>query len=384
MAISVSRKEVSPGVYKNFYTVLAEGINTFTGYRIQKKKRGIESRPKAEFIYKQLWHQCRYDRPDIPTVKNWSELIVFYRERLEEKRRTLENPDGFSPSTIENKNGCLKHLKNWDQKKLELITPLFVRTDIEKRVRAEEISDSMAYDIQKEVKCVFVFASEAGFFQTDPMAKLKNRRRPKRKKAALNHAEVEILLCEAKKRDHPFFLIWLLTVTLGLRRSELAGLKWSDIDFESRLVHLCRQKKPKEGIVNKLKNGEDRVVPIPVFVMPFLKLYKLKAKTEFVIEVVSKDWERGHQAQVLRKFCRDIGIKEVRHHQLRSTYITLMLNDGISLGVTMESVGHARLATTNEYYVSSGAELMGKTDKLRIKVPVATEAEILPLVRAAK
>ncbi len=290
----------------------------------------------------------------------------------------------MSPATIENKNGCLKHLVDWDAKKLDMITPLFVKAEIDARLKDGRISESRAYDIQKEVKCIFVFAYEAGLLKVNPMAHLKNRRRPKRKKAALNHSEVEILLSEAHREDHPFFLIWLLTVTLGLRRSELAGLKWSDLDFNTRLAHLCRQKKPKEGIVNKLKSGNDRIVPIPIFVMPFLSLYKLKAQSEFVIEIKNLDWEKGRQAQVLREFCKKIGIREIRHHQLRSTYITLMLNDGVSLGVTMESVGHARIATTNDYYVSSGAELIGATDKLQIKVPPTKNAEILPLVRVAK
>ncbi|MBL7542210.1 MAG: site-specific integrase [Bdellovibrionaceae bacterium] len=384
MAISISKKEVKSGIFKTVYTVIAEGINEFTGQRVQRKKRGIESRPKAELIYKQLWHQCRYERPDIPSIENWQKLVEFYREKLEQNRRTPENLDGMSPATIENKNGCLKHLVDWDAKKLDMITPLFVKAEIDARLKDGRISESRAYDIQKEVKCIFVFAYEAGLLKVNPMAHLKNRRRPKRKKTALNHSEVEKLLSEAHREDHPFFLIWLLTVTLGLRRSELAGLKWSDLDFNTRLGHLCRQKKPKEGIVNKLKSGNDRIVPIPIFVMPFLSLYKLKAQSEFVIEIKNLDWEKGRQAQVLREFCKKIGIREIRHHQLRSTYITLMLNDGVSLGVTMESVGHARIATTNDYYVSSGAELMGATDKLQIKVPPTKNAEILPLVRVAK
>jgi integrase len=159
----------------------------------------------------------------------------------------------------------------------------------------------------------------------------------------------------------------------------LAGLKWLDIDFENRLAHLRRQLQPKEGLVEKLKDNEERTVAIPASVIPVLKEYRLRSRSEFVIETECHQWKSGHQAEVLKTFCREIGIKEVTHHQLRATHITLALVDGIPLGIVKENVGHAKLSTTDEYFRSSGIQMSGQTDGLRIKVPSGLDADVKPL-----
>jgi len=47
MGIIPYRKEIAPGVIKTLYVVIAEAINKYTGLRVQKKRRGIPSKPKA-------------------------------------------------------------------------------------------------------------------------------------------------------------------------------------------------------------------------------------------------------------------------------------------------------------------------------------------------
>ena len=211
---------------------------------------------------------------------------------------------------------------------------------------------------------------------------MKLRRVVKRRKEALTHEEVDRLLGEAKNRSHPYYQIWLLTLTLGLRRSELAGLQWTDLDFEHRLVYLRRQKIPREGEVPFLKDKEERVVAVPDFLIPELKKMKLASKTNSVIEVKCTYWETGFQAQILRAFCKEIGIKEITHHQLRATHITLALIDGIPLGIVKENVGHAKLSTTDEYFRSAGIDMKGQTDGLKIRVPQDGAGKLLQLKNA--
>ncbi len=151
---------------------------------------------------------------------------------------------------------------------------------------------------------------------------MKRRKQPKKLKAALNHPEADKLLLEAKRRSHPYFKIWLLSLFFGCRRSELAGLKWTDIDFENGLVKFTRQNIPGEGLVEKLKD-EDRVVSIPSSLTPLLKELRFQATSEWVIDIDCHYWKSGHQARVLRSFCKEIGIKEITHHQLRASHITL-------------------------------------------------------------
>lgn len=383
MSITTYLKEVSPGVTKRFFLVQVEGINKYTGKRVQKKRMGITSEIKAERVYRELWNLCREERPNGPPITRFGELKDEHFAHVQANIRTEANPNGFSPQTVTTKRSRYIHLSHWDDLHIDMVTPHFVTAELDKLEANGIASRALTADIQKEVKCLFSYAVERGVMKVSPLAILRKRKVPKKKKEALTHDEADKLLREARIQNHPYFFIWLLTLTLGLRRSELAGLKWLDIDFENRLIHLRRQLQPKEGLVDKLKDNEERTVAIPSSVIPVVKEYRLRSRSEFVIDVDCQQWRSGHQAQVLKTFCREIGIKEVTHHQLRATYITLALVDGIPLGIVKENVGHAKLSTTDEYFRSSGIQMRGQTDGLRIKVPTGMEAEVTPL-RAVK
>ncbi len=377
MGIVAYKKEVSPGIKKTFYMVVAEAVNRFTGKRVQKKCRSIASEPKAQRIYRELWNTCREERPDGTDFTNWGELLNRYLEHLESKVRSEQNPHGFSPHVVKCKKSRLRHTESWSDTHLDLISPQFVSDGLDE-MELKAMSRSHTNEVLKEIKCVFAYRLFMGA-KTNPFSGMKMRRMSKKRKEALTHEEVNRLLSEAKIRCHPYYTIWLLTLALGLRRSELAGLKWLDIDFDQRLIYLRRQMIPGEGLVLLLKDREERVVAIPNYIIPVLKEMKLKCSTDFVIEVNCFKWRQGQQAEVLRQFCREIGIKEVTHHQLRATHITLALIDGVPLGIVKENVGHAKLSTTDVYFRSAGINMKGQTDALRIQVPPDNEAKVLPL-----
>lgn len=378
MGIIAYQKEVSPGVHKTLYMVVAEAINRYTGRRVQKKRRGILSKPRAEILFRELWAECRERKPDNTNITLWDELIDHYLVHLESKVRSTANPNGFSPQVIRSKKSRLNHVVGWAKTHIDLITPQFV-TDRLDEMEAKDASRSLTNHIQKEVKCVFAYAFALGAVKVNRFAGMKMRRMPKKRKEALNHEEVAKLLSEAHLRSHPYYHIWLLTIALGLRRSELAGLKWIDVDFDQRLIYLRRQKIPGEGIVDFLKDREERVVAIPQHIISALRELKLRTTSEFVINIQCAHWNDGGQAQVLRAFCREIGIKEVTHHQLRATHITLALVDGVPLGIVKENVGHAKLSTTDEYFRSAGISMRGQMDGLKIKVPMTDTAEVVKL-----
>jgi len=381
MCIVAYRKEVSPGVWKKFYMVVAEAINRYTGKRIQKKRRNIPSEPKARLIYKELWSACREERPDGASVTHWGSLLTSYLASIDKKIRSEENPLGFSPHTVKTKKSRLTHTEIWADQHLDLITPNFVSVELDE-MEKKGMSRQHTNEVLKEVKCVFAFGIATGGLKANLFAGTKMRKAPKKRLPALNHEEAEILLGEAKRRGHPYYHVWLLAITLGLRRSELAGLQWLDIDFGQELIHLQRQQLPREGLVSQLKNWEDRMVAIPARIVPFLKEMKLRATSEFVIELDCPLWKDGHQAQVLREFCSEIGIKELTHHRLRATHITLALADDVPLAIVKENVGHAQLSTTDKYFSSSGIKMKGQMDRLRVSVPQEGEADILPLSAA--
>lgn len=377
MAIKSYQKQLPSGEIKTFYMVTADSINKYSGLRVQKKLRGITSRPHAERIYRELWMACREQKPDGLNMTLWGELLDHYIDYITTKVRSAKNPNGFSPGVVRGKQSQLKHTELWNLRHLDLVTPHFVSNYLDE-CEERGMSRLMSNQVLQQVKCVFAYGVELGILKSNPFLGVKARKVPKKRKMALTHEEVNILLSEASKREHPYFEIWMLTIALGLRRSELAGLKWSDIDWKHGLINLQRQLIPREGIVEFLKNREERVVSIPEQIISFLRKMKLKTTSDFVINIKCPHWKIGHQARVLREFCRVIGIKEVTHHQLRATHITLALIDGVPLGIVKENVGHAKLSTTDVYFRSAGINMKGQMNGLRIKVPSNEDGITIP------
>lgn len=380
MAISKYSKTDINGKTKDFYLVSAEAINKYTGKRHQRKRRGITSRPKAEKIYKEIWNLCLNEKPSIPNPKYWINLKMLYFEFLEPKIRSKENLNGLSPLTLKMKKGLLKKTSLWDKIHIELITPNFVQNELTQKMKACEISFNTYRKVFTEVKEVFQFAVEEGILQHNSFLGVKIKAKPsKQKKMALTHEEANLLLSEAKTQSHPYLFVWTMALATGMRRSELAGLKWTDIDFENGLAYVEKQRLPSEGLINKTKSGFDRTVALPDYLLPILKSEKLKSTSEFVISLNCHKWKSGHQARVTRAFCRKIGIKEITFHQLRATHITLAIVDNISLGIIKENVGHSRLSTTDIYFRSSGINMKGKTNGLKLKIPTGDIGKVVAL-----
>ena len=129
--------------------------------------------------------------------------------------------------------------------------------------------------------------------------------------------------------------------------------------------------------------------------MTFLKEEKLKnpRHTETLLESRSEwkvtwddfvlprlwRWRQGEQAAVLRSFCEVIGITSVRFHDLRASFITNMLAQGVPIVKVMSIVGHGKMATTDGYLRLAGVGLEGTTNKLDYSAPKTFLARVLSL-----
>jgi hypothetical protein len=114
-------------------------------------------------------------------------------------------------------------------------------------------------------------------------------------------------------------------------------------------------------------------------------LQELKLKTggaEFVLPRLW-EWDQGSQGQITREFCKGIGITSITFHDLRATFITQMLNNGVALSKVMAIVGHSSLKTTQGYLRLCGKDVEGATEELGVLVPetVSVEGKVIEFKR---
>lgn len=163
--------------------------------------------------------------------------------------------------------------------------------------------------------------------------------------------------------------LFYVALFTGMRESEIIGLSWDCIDFEKGTVHLYRQFKRARGGDNcytfsSLKNKQSRTFSVPKNVLDVLKKVRLHQSEQKLCAGTS--WankenlvftnalgEHVHTKTVYRRFKKiasDIGIPDLRFHDLRHSYATLALENGVDPKTVSTNLGHATVAFTLDKY----------------------------------
>ena len=191
----------------------------------------------------------------------------------------------------------------------------------------------------------------------------------------LNMEQV-LTLIEASK-DTPIHIQVLFAVLLGLRRCEINGVKYSDIDYINRTLKVQRQlgKKPnttagdfpaktftKQEIGLKTPSSY-RTIPIPDYVFEAIleerKAYeknrRRRSGTFQDLDYIccsaygrprSKDFHWKHY----KKLLEDNGLPDIRWHDLRSTFCTILLKNNFNPKAVSQLMGHAKEIITIDVY----------------------------------
>lgn len=167
-----------------------------------------------------------------------------------------------------------------------------------------------------------------------------------------------------------------LGLYLGLRRSEVVGLRWQDIDFDHNVVHI-RNTVVRFKTISEMEKTKSRASKRDLYLPKGLKQYllTLRERTETYKQLFGKAYHDGeHICQwpdgrsytpdyVSRRFKRILelsGLPQIRFHDLRHTAGSLLINQGQSVKQVQEFLGHEKASTTLDIYTHLSFE--GKKD----------------------
>lgn len=158
--------------------------------------------------------------------------------------------------------------------------------------------------------------------------------------------------------DHPMGLVWRIGGLHGLRRGEVLGLAWRDVDWERGTVSISRQYLTVGGASvlddSTKTTGSARIVHLDARTLELLR-EKHDSEARYTSGLIfdQGDGKPWHPDSVSKAFIREVrrlGLPYMPLHGLRHTSATLALRSGIPLKVVSERLGHSSVAITGDIY----------------------------------
>ena len=136
--------------------------------------------------------------------------------------------------------------------------------------------------------------------------------------------------------DHRYAQVVRFAIATGMRRSEILGLKWENLDLEMRVAHL-----------HMTKNGEERTVPLSSKAM--MVVNELATAESWPINGRLFDIHPQALDRGWRRACKQAGITGLRLHDLRHEAISRMFELGLNVMEASTISGHKTLSQLKRY-----------------------------------
>ena len=150
--------------------------------------------------------------------------------------------------------------------------------------------------------------------------------------------------------------MFYLELTSGLRRGELLALLWTDLDLEKKSISVCKSVRGSQGElkVSAPKTRHSiRTVVIPRQTVDLLiQEHELHPDNPYMFPspVTGTMYHPDAAGRIHRKLLKEAGIEPVRFHDLRHTFATLALQNGVDIKTLSGMLGHYSSGFTLDTY----------------------------------
>ena len=232
------------------------------------------------------------------------------------------------------------------------------------------------------VSAVLANAEADELVPSNVATKVRTPRRPPPSRTPLDPAECQTLI--TAMRGDPLEALFLLTLACGLRRGEVCGVRWSDLDLSGGTLQLKGQIVREPGgkfVFSPLKTdtGRTLVIDLPSRVTDALLAHKdrqgfLKAQAaelwgekDYVFTNAIGDPLDPMQAyRMFKLLLQRAGLRDQRFHDLRHAAASLLLSWGLELWQVSKLLRHSGLSITSDVYghlyQQTGRELAERMD----------------------
>ena len=219
-----------------------------------------------------------------------------------------------------------------------------------------QLSDSMVRHIHSMLHAALKDAVQAHVIPRNPTEGTTVPNPNYKPKRILTRAELDAFLAVGEQDEvwRDFFQTELMT---GLRRGEICGLQWSDFDGDAGTLKVCRtlhsQRKGEYTVGETKTNQGMRTIILPHSVTEILRRRKVDAISQWIFpdpvkpeDPVDPNAAYRHMKTLLQR----AGLPSIRFHDLRHTFATLALQNGVDVKTVSSMLGHYDAGFTLRLY----------------------------------
>lgn len=209
------------------------------------------------------------------------------------------------------------------------------------------------------LRCALQDAVRMGLLPANPVDSVRPPAHQKAPIAFWSAAQIHTFL--QSQRFSPLFHVWLLALLCGLRRGELLGLRWADVDLAAGTLEVCNQRVVVDRVCfdrpPKSAAGR-RQLPLPAPVLAALRHERRRSASLYVLaHPDGSPFSPQQLRRALDAACAAAGVPRLHIHGLRHSMATAALEAGVDVKVLQVLLGHAHMATTADFYLHPSLSL---------------------------
>ena len=333
------------GRWEGRYTV---GHDPETGKSIIKNVLGKTQAEVKEKLKKAIEENVGidYGRAKTYTVGSWLEVWMENYAKIKLRPSTYKTSQGFLKNHIKPQIGSipLADLTSLDLQRFYKHLLDGGRVDrIEAKKKPKGLAPKTVRNIHQMIGSAYNLAIEQKLVTRNPADGCALPKVERKEMQTLPVEQLTSFLREAK--DSGVFALYYIDLTTGLRRGELLGLKWSDIDLEKGDLRVQRQ----------IGRIDGKIIEMPLKTKNAYRTLPLAEDTIGVLEAQRKktgssSWVFPSPTGVpifpdsvlhmLHRVLKGAGLPRVRFHDLRHTFATLALQNGVDVKTVSGMLGH--------------------------------------------
>ncbi len=210
------------------------------------------------------------------------------------------------------------------------------------------------------LKFILKDAAEHGYLTENTAAKVKPLRGGHKDDDDLHFLRPDQIELLTEVAEEPYRMLYLIAVNTGLRRGEVLGLHWQDVDLSRKLLYVRRSLgRIREGnryVVREMAvktRHSRRTIDLSPAVVAALLVHRTSgdSHTDYVFRSrVGGPIDPSDLNRVFRRHLALAGLPHIRFHDLRHTHASLLIEAGVHPKAIQVRMGHASITTTLNTY----------------------------------